>query len=81
MLYNFNCRVRKEILSFMLVGITFYKKAISPFIPVSCRHSPTCSEYAYEALLKYGLKKGAYLSTKRILRCRPLGSKGYDPIP
>ena len=47
----------------------------------SCRFTPTCSEYAIEALLTYGFLKGWYLSLKRILRCNPLCKSGYDPVP
>ena len=45
-----------------------------------CRHIPTCSNYAIEAIEKYGCFKGGFLSVKRILKCNPLGSKGYDPV-
>lgn len=47
----------------------------------SCRHIPTCSNYAIEAINKFGSIKGCYLSIKRILKCNPLGSYGYDPVP
>ncbi len=47
----------------------------------ACRHTPTCSNYAIEALNKYGFIKGSWLSLKRILRCNPWGTKGYDPVP
>lgn len=47
----------------------------------SCRYTPTCSNYAIEAIEKYGIFKGSYLSIKRILRCNPFGSFGYDPVP
>ena len=47
----------------------------------TCRFTPTCSEYAKEAIKEYGFLKGWYLATKRILRCNPLGKKGYDPVP
>jgi len=50
-------------------------------MPSSCRHLPTCSEYTIEALRTFGLFRGSYLSIKRILRCRPGGSHGYDPLP
>lgn len=46
-----------------------------------CRHVPTCSEYAKEAITIYGAKKGSILAIKRILRCRPFGTSGYDPVP
>lgn len=61
--------------------IWFYKKAISPYLPGSCRFSPTCSEYAMEALQKYGAFKGLGLSIWRLLRCNPFCKGGYDPVP
>jgi putative membrane protein insertion efficiency factor len=61
--------------------IRFYRSAISPWTPASCRFSPTCSQYALEALAKHGLLKGSWLSLKRILRCHPWGGSGYDPVP
>ena len=61
--------------------LRFYKKNISPTLPPSCRFMPTCSEYAYEAIDKYGSLKGGYLAVKRILRCNPFSKGGYDPVP
>lgn len=58
-----------------------YQHLISPLLPASCRYSPTCSQYTLEALRKYGLFKGGWLSLKRILSCNPWGGKGYDPVP
>lgn len=46
-----------------------------------CRHTPTCSEYTMEAIIKYGSLKGSWLGLKRILRCNPFGTSGYDPVP
>ena len=60
--------------------IRAYKLGISPFIPMACRFTPTCSDYAQEAILKYGVIKGGYLSLKRILRCHPWGGSGHDPL-
>jgi uncharacterized protein len=57
-----------------------YKLFISPLFPPSCRFSPTCSEYAAEAVGKYGVLKGAVLGVKRILRCHPFHPGGYDPV-
>ncbi len=65
---------------FLLI-IKFYRKCISPLFPPTCRFTPTCSTYAYEAISKYGALKGGYLSTKRILKCNPLFRGGYDPVP
>ena len=61
--------------------IKFYQKLISPLLPSTCRYSPTCSEYSKLSLLKHGLIKGGLLSIKRIIRCHPLGGKGFDPVP
>ncbi|MBC8183039.1 membrane protein insertion efficiency factor YidD [candidate division KSB1 bacterium] len=60
--------------------IKFYQKAISPFFLPSCRFYPTCSEYSVQALKKYGVIKGAFLSTWRFLRCNPFNKGGYDPV-
>ena len=58
-----------------------YKKYISPLLPPSCRFTPTCSEYAMEALSKHGAWKGSLLAVWRILRCSPFSKGGYDPVP
>jgi len=66
----------------MMVGmISIYKRCISPYMPPSCRFTPTCSTYAIEALQKYGVVKGSWLAIKRILRCHPFHEGGYDPVP
>ena len=61
--------------------IVIYRRYISPFKKPCCRFMPTCSEYAIEALRKYGVIKGLYLSVKRILKCHPFHKGGYDPVP
>ncbi len=61
--------------------IRFYQRAISPLFPPSCRFTPTCSQYTYEAIEKYGLVKGGWLGVKRISRCHPFNPGGYDPVP
>ncbi len=61
--------------------IRFYQRAISPMLPPSCIYTPTCSHYGYEAISKYGIWKGGWLTLKRILRCRPFAKGGYDPVP
>ena len=58
-----------------------YKKYISPLLPPSCRFTPTCSEYAMEALQKHGAWKGSLLAIWRVLRCNPFCKGGYDPVP
>lgn len=66
---------------FLLVPVYIYKYAISPFTPASCRHVPTCSTYAVDAVKIHGPFKGLQLSAKRISRCHPWGTSGYDPVP
>lgn len=64
-----------------LALIAIYRYAISPMLPPRCRYTPTCSQYAIEAIEKYGAFKGGWLAAKRIARCHPLGGSGYDPVP
>ncbi len=61
--------------------IRFYQTAISPHTPAACRFTPSCSQYALEAIKKYGALKGGLLALKRIIRCHPWGGSGYDPVP
>lgn len=69
-------------LQYILIAlIQFYRYAISPLKPPSCRYTPTCSQYMLQAIKKHGVIKGLYLGTKRILRCAPWGGSGYDPVP
>ena len=65
----------------MLALIAFYRTCISPLTPPACRYTPTCSQYAQEAIRKYGPFRGGWLALKRILRCHPWGGSGYDPVP
>lgn len=65
----------------LLAAVRFYRNAISPLRPPCCRFYPTCSQYALEALEKYGALKGGWLSLRRILRCNPFHKGGYDPVP
>ena len=60
--------------------IEFYQKAISPWLGHNCKYYPTCSEYAKQAIEKYGAVKGTIISFKRILRCNPFSKGGYDPL-
>lgn len=60
--------------------IRFYQVCVSPFLPRSCRFYPTCSEYAVQAVTKYGVVKGLLLAAYRIVRCNPFSPGGYDPV-
>ena len=65
----------------LIVLVKFYRKWISPMRRPCCRYIPTCSQYALQALEKYGAFKGGWLAFRRILRCNPLHKGGYDPVP
>jgi putative membrane protein insertion efficiency factor len=60
--------------------LKLYKSFISPFLPPSCRFTPTCSVYTMEAVEKYGAFRGTWMGVKRILRCQPFCKGGYDPV-
>jgi len=64
-----------------LALIRFYKKMISPLLGTHCRYYPTCADYTYQAIEKYGLLRGAGLGLKRLLRCHPFHAGGLDPLP
>lgn len=66
---------------FLKRGIRFYQRNISPLFPPSCIYTPTCSQYAVEAIEKYGALKGSWLAFRRILRCHPFHKGGFDPVP
>ena len=63
-----------------LLSIRLYQLAVSPYLPASCRFQPSCSQYAADAVARYGALRGCWLGFRRILRCRPLGGQGYDPV-
>ncbi|HVG32386.1 MAG TPA: membrane protein insertion efficiency factor YidD [Pyrinomonadaceae bacterium] len=66
---------------FVLVTLLkFYKAAVSPLLPPSCRFVPTCSEYAREAIERHGAVRGTWMGTRRLLRCHPFHPGGYDPV-
>jgi hypothetical protein len=65
----------------MQFGLRLYKRLISPMLPHSCRFVPTCSEYAMEAIERYGALRGGMLAMWRLLRCHPFAGAGYDPVP
>ena len=70
--------LKMKFLVLDLLGV--YKAMISPFLPPACRFEPTCSEYAREAIEKYGALKGTWIGLKRILRCQPFCKGGHDPV-
>jgi putative membrane protein insertion efficiency factor len=61
--------------------LRLYKRLISPLLPPACRFSPTCSEYAAQAIAKHGLVRGGILAAKRLAKCNPLHPGGFDPVP
>lgn len=65
----------------IILGLRGYKKFISPLLGNNCRFYPTCSEYMIEAIKRFGVLKGGFLGTKRILKCNPFFEGGYDPVP
>ena len=74
-------QIKKIVRGIFILPIRFYQYAISPLFPSTCRHVPTCSQYAIEAVQVHGIFKGGWLATKRLLRCHPWGTHGYDPVP
>ncbi len=77
--HKFRLIRRAAQLSFIWL-IRFYQLAISPMIPPSCRFTPTCSQYAIDAINTHGLIRGSYLAIHRVLRCHPFNRGGYDPV-
>lgn len=65
----------------LILMIRGYQTGISPFLPPSCRYTPTCSEYAAEAIRRHGAARGSWLAARRLARCHPWGRSGHDPVP
>jgi putative membrane protein insertion efficiency factor len=63
-----------------LLFLRAYKRVVSPWLPPSCRYVPTCSEYAMEAVERYGAVRGSWMAAMRVLRCHPFAKGGYDPV-
>ena len=73
--------IKKATVAVAVFLIQFYRAAISPLFPGSCRFEPTCSQYGIIAFQRFGFRKGFILTAKRILKCHPGGPYGYDPVP
>jgi putative membrane protein insertion efficiency factor len=82
---DLNERLRRATAIVLIAPIRFYRYFVSPMLPPSCRFTPTCSQYAIEAIQKHGALKGLVLAIRRLVRCHPItwlgGSHGYDPVP
>lgn len=65
----------------MLAALRWYKRCVSPLLPPACRFVPTCSEYAMQAVERFGALRGGWLAFKRLMRCHPFCKGGYDPVP
>ncbi len=73
--------MKRATVNIIILPVKIYRFAISPFLPNSCRYTPSCSEYCIIALKKHGPLKGIILTIKRIASCHPWGDSGYDPVP
>jgi putative membrane protein insertion efficiency factor len=65
----------------LMGAIRVYQSTIGPALPPACRFEPTCSYYAYTAIERHGVFRGALLAVRRVVRCQPFGGSGYDPVP
>ncbi len=72
--------IHAALIKTVLLGLSVYKKFLSPLLPPACRYVPTCSEYAVQAITKYGLIKGGCKSVLRLVKCNPFFPGGYDPV-
>jgi putative membrane protein insertion efficiency factor len=64
-----------------ITAIRAYQQIVSPWLRPACRYEPSCSQYAIDAIGEYGMLRGVWLGSRRLLRCHPLGGSGYDPVP
>ncbi len=71
----------RRVATFLVDAIKLYRLTLSPWVGRGCRFTPSCSEYAEEAILRFGAFKGAWLAARRLARCHPWGGSGYDPVP
>jgi putative membrane protein insertion efficiency factor len=73
--------IRAAVQRVLIFAIRGYQVGLSPLLPASCRYVPSCSAYAVEAVTRHGPWKGTWLAVRRILRCHPFRTGGYDPVP
>ena len=73
--------IKKAVIIVFLIPVKFYQWFISPMLPQTCRHTPSCSQYTVESLKKHGPLTGTWLSVRRLSKCHPWGTWGYDPVP
>ena len=78
---SFIVKLRMGVRWVLIKLIRFYQLAISPYLGQTCRHSPTCSSYMIEAIREWGALRGTWMGLKRLSRCHPWGTFGYDPVP
>jgi len=78
---TFGLSTNNMLKKIFILPIRLYQVSISPLLGTHCRHVPSCSQYAVEAIQEWGVLKGIWLGTKRIARCHPWGTHGYDPVP
>ena len=74
-------KISEILVKIVLYVIRGYQILLSPFLPDSCRFIPSCSHYAYQAILRHGIIKGGGLSLKRLIKCHPFHPGGFDPVP
>ena len=78
---NLELTLARGIKTGTIGAVRFYRAAISPALPASCRYSPSCSEYCIDAIERYGVLRGGWFTLRRIGRCHPFHEGGYDPVP